>query len=238
MRPVLAISTSLALLACNIPGEGEGEVTSSALSVTDCWRGSFDLGPDFFASVPYRDTQQIRVQRGSDLQEVSDGVAILVNEVSSIRPTRCVLDSDCASGTCSRNGCPEDYDRCCLGPDRRGQALGVGLPNKLLEEVAPGAPLGEAPDVSMALYLQYSCHNTNTVLYAISGSVTFHALFNGDPNESSGAEKYTDAQFDVMLADPRDADAGTLDIPAEKQSPLTGYFRFFFRRGQPGQPFP
>jgi hypothetical protein len=234
----LAPWLSLALVGCNIPGDGEGEVTSSALAVQDCWQGAFDLTPDFFAIVPYRDTQQIRVQRGNDLQEVSDGVAILVNEVSSIRPTKCTLNSDCASGLCTQDGCPEDYDRCCTGTDRRGQALDVGLPTKVLQEIAPSLAGAPPPAVSMALYLQFSCHNSNTVLYGVGGTITFHDLFNGDPNETSGAEKYTDAEFNVQLADPRDAAPGTIDIPAEKISPLTGWFRFFFKRGQPGQPFP
>jgi hypothetical protein len=229
---------SMTLVGCNIPGEGEGEVLSDTLFAQDCWQGAFDLEPDFFATVPYRDTQQIRIQRGSDLQEVSDGVAILVNQVSSIRPTKCTLDSDCASEVCSEEGCPDGYDRCCLGFDRIGQGLEVGLPPKLLQEIAPALGGGEPPPVSVALYLQYSCHNTNTVLYAVSGTVTFHDLFNGDPNETSGAEKFTDAEFNVMVADPRTAAPGTLDIPADKMSALNGWFRFFFKRGQPGQPFP
>lgn len=244
MRPlVLARFCLLAALGCNIPGDGEGEVTSGALMVQDCWSDSFDLKPSFFATVPYRDTQQIRVQRGSDLQEVSDGVAILVNEVSAIRPTKCTLGSDCASGECvvsdDRPGiCPEDFDRCCVGTDIRGQPLTVGLPPKLLNEIAPGVAPVIPPPVSLALYLQFSCHNQNAVLYAVEGSITFTALFDGDPNESSGAEKLTDAVFDVMIADPRDAAPGTLDIPEDRKSPLSGWFRFFFKRGQPGQPFP
>lgn len=215
---------------CTFVGTGEGEVTSSALVARDCWHGAFDLRPDFFAAIPYRDTLQIRVQHGSDIQEVSDGVSVLVNEISGIRPRPCTFGSDCASGVCTEGMCEAE--------DRRGQALEVGLPPQLLDEIAPGIPFGAPPPVSMALYLQYSCHSQNVVLYAVEGSITFNDLFSGDPNESAGSEKLTDAFFDVMIADPRDAVPGTLDIPDDAKSPLTGWFRFHFQRGQPGQPFP
>jgi hypothetical protein len=228
-RAALACSLGV-LTGCTFVGTGEGEVTSAALTAQDCWQGAFDLDPDFFAAVPFRDTLQIRVQHGSDIQEVSDGLAVLVNEVSSIRPRPCTLGSDCASGACTEGMCEAE--------DRRGQALEVGLPPQLLDEIAPGTPFGAPPPVSMALYLQFSCHNQNVVLYAVEGSITFNDLFNGNPNESAGSEKLTDAFFDVMVADPRDAVPGTLDIPAEAKSPLTGWFRFHFQRGQPGQPFP
>ena len=42
-----------------------------------------------------------------------------------------------------------------------------------------------------------------------------------------------------MVGDPRDATQGadgTYTLP--DQSRVTGYFRFFFQRGQPAQPFP
>ena len=201
-------AVSLANGACTLVGEGEGTVTSSRLIVKDCWDGPFDLRPDFFAAPPYRDTIQLRVQRGSDLQEVSDGLAILVNEVPSIRESQL------------------------------GTALPVGLPPLLVNEIAPGAQQGAPPLVSMALYLQFSCHNQNSVLYAVGGTITFEKLFSGDPNESVGEEKITKATLDVVLADPGDADPGTLDFPPGTTSQLIGDFEFLFQRGQPGQPFP
>ena len=207
---VLALSLTVAT-GCTFVGQGEGEVKSEHLSVPGCWDGPFDLNPDFFAAVPYRDTMQIRVQRSSDLQEVSDGLSVLVNDVPEIRSS--------ALGT----------------------EVQVGLAPKLLAEIAPGKPQGPAPQVNLALYLQFSCHNQNIVLYAVSGTITFYELFSGDPNESVGAEKLTDAMFDVTIADPRDAvpDTGIpLEIPEDRTSPLTGFFRFHFQRGQPGQPFP
>ena len=91
----------------------------------------------------------------------------------------------------------------------------------------------------VALYLLQSCHNQNTVLYGVSGTVTFEELFSGDPNEDTGTDKLTEARFDVEVGDPREAprtgeDAGV--IP--RLSRVEGNFRFFFERGQPAQPFP
>ena len=185
-------------------GQGEGWVKSDLLYAADCWDGAFDLGPDFFAAVPFRDTVQFRVQRGSDLAEVSDGVSLLVNDVTPIREAQL------------------------------GQRIPVGLPPRIYS----AAPTEKPPPVSLALFLQFSCHNQNTVLYATSGSIVFDELFNGDPNETSAAEKLTVARFDVEVADPRDADPASGDFPPGAVSRLRGYFRFFFERGQPGQPFP
>jgi len=224
---ILALSVAT---GCTFVGQGEGQVHSDRLVIESCWSGAFDLNPDFFAAIPYRDTLQIRAQRGSDLQEVSDGVAVLVNDVASIRNSYL------------------------------GQPLEVGLAPKLRDELAPKLCDPSAPDddlkaklcqpkdpegpstpppISLALYLQFSCHNQNVVLYAITGEITFQELFSGDPNESVGSEKLTDASFDVLVADPRDADpAGTLHIPPERISRMEGDFRFHFQRGKPGQPFP
>ena len=209
MLPIAALCCAAALCTgCTFVGQGEGEVESTGLSVPECWDGPFQLGPDFFASVPFRETQQLRVQRDSDIQEVSDGLAILVNDTTMIRDE--LLGSD----------------------------IEVGLPPQLLDEISPGAGTGVAPTVSMALYLQFSCHNQNVVLYAVEGTIRFDSLFSGDPNETSGAEKFTDATFDVMMADPRELDPETKLVPSESKSPLSGWFQFHFQRGQPGQPFP
>lgn len=212
---VLALGTGLAVFApgCSL-GEGVGQVYSDNLFAVNCWNDRYEMDPDFFAAEPFRDTMQIRVQHGSDLKEVSDGFVILVNDVTAIRD------------------------------GFLGQPIPVSLPPGV---APPGVPVGEQcggaacpdPTVHVALYLLQSCHNQNTVLYGLSGSVTFTDLFSGDENERTGADKLTDATFDVMVGDPRDApltgdDAGI--VP--NQSRLRGSFRFFFERGQPAQPFP
>jgi hypothetical protein len=205
-----AVGLALVLLAsgCAVLGQGEGEVRSDALYAKACWSGPFDLNPDFFAAIPFRDTLQIRVQRGDDRQEVSDSLLVLVDEVTAIRSVDL------------------------------GEPILVGLPQQLVDEIAPGVATGLAPRVGMSLALQSSCHNQNVVLYALRGTITFGALFSGDPNEEVGSEKLTDARFEVEMADPRDASPGTLDVEASKISRVTGSFSFHFQRGQPGQPFP
>jgi hypothetical protein len=75
----------LGLSACGT-GEGGGHVRSERLYLKDCWNGAFDLGPDFFASTPMSEGSQIiRVQRGDQLQEVSDGLMVLVNDTPKVR---------------------------------------------------------------------------------------------------------------------------------------------------------
>lgn len=217
---VVAITIAGSLsMGCSL-GQGEGKVSSDKLIATDCWNDQYDLQPDFFAAIPYRDTQVIRVQRGSDLEEVSDGLDVLVDQTSTIR--QAIAD---ASG-------------------KTPKSFPVSLPAGVH---APGTPIvpptmvnGELPVVHMALYLQRSCHNQNTILYSISGSITFNSLFSGNPNEKDAAQKFTDATFDIQVGDPRDAPTGEQvdKIPQELQSHVTGYFRFYFERGQPAQPFP
>ena len=209
-RGALASTVLAGLLStgCTFVGLGEGEVYSDRLVVDACWSESFDLQPDFFAAVPFRDVMQLRVQRGSDLQEFSDGVALLVNDVSAIRN------------------------------EQLGTPLRIGIAPELLDEIAPGGPAALVPPVSLALYLQFSCHNQNVVLYGVDGTITFNHLFSGDPNESVGADKLTEANFEVRIADPRHMDRETREVPEDKLSTLKGYFRFHFQRGKPGQPFP
>jgi hypothetical protein len=197
-------------LGCSL-GQGEGAVKSERLIAKECWDQEFDLGPNFFAAVPSGSALQVRVQRGNDLEEVSDGLMVLVDDVEAIR----------------------------AGLLR--QALPVSLPSGA---IPPGTTLatpvqGEHP-VHIGVYLGASCHNQNVILYGLGGTITFNALFSGDPNEKEASEKFTDARFDVMVGDPRDAPTGgkATDVPAEKQSHVTGFFRFYFERGQPGQPFP
>jgi hypothetical protein len=83
-RWLLLPAFALAMQACSL-GEGEGEVSSDWLTVSNCWSGPFQLNPDFFAAVPYRRTLNIRVQRGGDTEEVSDGIVVLVDDIDRVR---------------------------------------------------------------------------------------------------------------------------------------------------------
>jgi hypothetical protein len=200
----------LALLLCAggcAVGEGDGSVSSERLVVQDCWTGPFDLHPDFFAAnSDLGKTLLIRVQRGDNLEEQSDGLKVLVNDLQNVR-------------------------------ERLEEPLEVGLPPGVSP---PGVPIvfnPNPPKVSLALYLHNTCHAQTGTLYALSGQITFHALFSGDRNEENAEERLTDAEFSAVFADPRRMGSDP-QANAELQSQVNGHFRFYFQRGQPAQPFP
>ena len=76
---------ALAPLGCTV-GEGEGSVSSDDMWVAGCWNGAFDLKPDFFGVNPDQDESlTIRVQRGDNIEDVSDGLIVLVNDLPEVR---------------------------------------------------------------------------------------------------------------------------------------------------------
>lgn len=209
--PIVASASALFAASCSL-GDGTGSVTCDNLVAPDCWKGAYDLQPDFFAASPYRDSIYVRIQKGSDLQGVSDGLLILVDDVK---------DVESHLGEALPVTLP----------------AGVAPPG-----IVPGSLCGSncsESGVHLTFYLLHSCFNENTVFYGISGTITFTHIFNGNPNESDASKKLTEGDFDVMVGDPQSIvrsgpDAGT--IP--DQSELKGHFQFFFQRGQPAQPFP
>ncbi len=199
--------------ACSL-GDGTGDVRSDSLFAESCWEGAYDLRPDFFAAVPFRNALEIRVQRGGDLEDRSDGITVLIDDIADIRA------------------------------NHLNQPVAVALPRGVSP---PGVPVGAlcpadgCPEsgVHATLYLLNSCHNENTVLYGLSGTVTFTELFSGDPNEKDAAKKLTAADFDIMVGDPQlILTSGPDKYSIPHQSHVVGRFRFFFQRGQPAQPFP
>jgi len=118
-----------------------------------------------------------------------------------------------------------------------GQAVEVALP--------PGVtPPGHAPSeqelpfAALTLYLNDSCHEQDVSLQAISGTITFDALFSGDLSDRKKSERLIEAQFDVVVADPRLLPADGSDPDPSLLSEVQGSFRFYFRRGPTAQPFP
>jgi hypothetical protein len=204
----LVLSGLLLLTGGCTVGEGEGWVRSDRLYIDECWDGAFDLGPDFFAANPYRrETLMIRVQRGDNAQEFSDGLSVLVPDLNAVR------------------------DR--LGEDIPvGLPPGIDTP----VGDAPIMDGGTAPPVSLAVYLHNSCHVRSGTVYSIEGSIRFESLFSGDPSEADADDRLTDATFDAVFADPRQLAGEDGDDPRYR-SQVSGAFRFFFQRGQPAQPF-
>ena len=76
---------ALTPLGCTV-GEGEGSVSSDHIWVAGCWNGAFDLKPDFFGANPDPgESLMIRVQRGDNIEEMSDGLLVLVNDLPEVR---------------------------------------------------------------------------------------------------------------------------------------------------------
>jgi hypothetical protein len=254
-----AVTIAASESGCTV-GSGAGSVTGD-LFVTDCWSGKFDLQPDFFGATPSPndDTLTLRIQRGSDYINFSDGVSILVTHVSELRQA---IDAN--------------------GP----QSLSVSLPPAV---VPPGVPVTPDPNpstVQFALYLQQTCRPQEPGLYAMdtvtvdstggsadagaaagsvcsaqtaalaaqcgttavvptgTSTITFQHIFDaslangGDPGSLTADQRLIQATFDVLLADPRDMCPGGLGPPAPCRGHLTGSFQFYFERGKPAQAFP
>ncbi len=68
--------------------------------------------------------------------------------------------------------------------------------------------------------------------------IVFDELFDGDVDDESAAERLTQGHFDVYLADPREVCPGGLGPPPRCRGHLQGTFKFYFKEGRPGQPFP
>jgi hypothetical protein len=223
------------LVAACSQGEGEGRITGT-LEVPNCWSGAFELSPDFFGAVPYRESLQLRIQSGSDNQNFSDGVSILINDIGKIRP---------GSGG---------------GAGRYKEALVVDMPP---EVTPPGVPIEATPEpalVGMTLYLQRSCRTQNVTLHAVQevaipndGSCVANAVMGGDPtqgcdptkespaglgngrsviaftsvangklDEETAAERLTSGCFDVYLADPRDSPQSAVGAPHDAAATSKG----------------
>jgi len=90
----------------------------------------------------------------------------------------------------------------------------------------------------LASYFHNTCREQISTLHAVRGVIVFEHLFNGDRNEPNAEQRLSSAVFDVVVADPRRQPPGGGPIHEDSLSRLTGWFQFYFERGQPGQPFP
>lgn len=254
----LAPLALLALAGCSV-GQGTGDVRSNNLFAHDCWGtlldagiaqgGPYDMQPNYFAADPYLSTLTITVQSGSDISEYSDGLGVLIDDVDTIRAAIAaqadggVADSGAADGGVADSGAADGGGYVCA-PSPGPTSFQVAIPAGVSPSGAPAQPppclIANPAIVHMSLYLNRTCPSQNIVLYGVSGFVTFTALFDGNLDETSADKKLTEATFDAQFADLNDAPFGEYagDVPAGLQSRVTGSFRFYFERGQPGQPFP
>lgn len=69
-------------------------------------------------------------------------------------------------------------------------------------------------------------------------SILFRHLADANPDEANAADRLTDADFDLYLADPREICPGGLGPPPPCRGHVSGTFKFYFDRGRPAQAFP
>ncbi len=82
-RSIVAVSLAVLGGACSV-GHGEGEI-SGTVSIPGCRTGAYELGPTVFFGEAVQQLLQIRVQRGSDLEVRSDGLAVLVADATTLK---------------------------------------------------------------------------------------------------------------------------------------------------------
>jgi hypothetical protein len=197
----------LAPLGCTV-GEGEGSVKSDHLYVTGCWNGAFDLQPDFFGANPDPgESLIIRVQRGDNVEDVSDGLIVAVNDLPEVRMH---LNEKLPVGMprgATPSGVPIVYN-----PDPPKVSLSLYLHNTCHQKNGTIYSI----DGSITFSSLFSGDLNEGSSENRLTDATFSASF-ADPRE---------------LADVTDPDERM-----KLTSLVTGHFRFFFQRGQPSQPF-
>ena len=120
------------------------------------------------------------------------------------------------------------------------QNLGVPLPVAL--ERPPGsAPNVRPPLIQATLSLRATCgarklapgDDPAVVLHAVRGTVTFSYILHGDVQSRDTNSKRIEGVFDLDVEDPRGW--GTAGVSTGH---ISGFFKFFYQRGGPAQPFP
>jgi hypothetical protein len=222
VAPITRFASLVAFLAIGVAtfascslGEGSGSV-SGTLDVPNCWSGPFDLQPSFFAAVPYQDTLELRLQNGPDYEAFSDGVEILIDDLSTIRG-----DS--------------------THPGLYGDALTVSLP---VGVAVPGVPISANADpstVHLTLYLGKTCQTQDVALYALE-SVSLNKDGNCDPRSDAGEPDVVCPGSSLGLADagaPSDGSAGvSLDggVSTQTSAPPVGHSTITFTSLFDGNP--
>lgn len=83
----LALALLVTLFAACSAGEGEGEVSGTLTAVSCELEGEYALNPSFFGASATLDLLDIRVQRGSSLPDMTDGLTVIVHDVPEVQAT-------------------------------------------------------------------------------------------------------------------------------------------------------
>ena len=202
------------VLACSV-GQGEGFVSSLGdLYVDNCWKGPYDLQPNFFGANPYEDTLTIRVQRGEQDISVSDGFTMLVYDVPTVRAS--------------------------LGmPLPIGLPVGVSPLGFPLPEI----PRPPAATLTLYFNASCRTQNANlsAVAGTVTFEKLFSGDLNEENSDDRLTRgSFTATVVDPRHATPTVDDEGnaTYTYPEDMKSEVQGAFNFVFHRGTPAQPFP
>ena len=212
-RLLLAAALGCSVGGCSV-GEGEGFVHSDVLFVNDCYRGQFNLQPDFFGANPYDDTLTIRIQRGQQEIQVSDGLTLLVNHLS--------------------------YARQHLGEEL---SVGLPVGVSPLGYPLPPTPMPPDASMSLYLNSSCRSQNSVLTAYFGNVIFTkiFSGNLNEENAVNRVTQGTFDVWVvDTHDAMPSGASDGgpAYEFPEERSSRVTGGFNFVFHRGTPAQPFP
>lgn len=230
LLPVLATVAS-----CSVGG-GQGSVTGT-LNVANCWSGKFDLQPDFFGATPFSDQLTFRIQRGSDFENFSDGISILVSDGTAVRAKLGQPLSVNLPPEVSPPGVPVKATK-----DPAIVQLALNLQHTCRPETPALYAVAEATtnadgscdDATVKAALV--CDGAPPAVHP--STITFQHLFNGNPEEPDADKRLSEATFDVYLADPREICPGGLGPPPPCRGHIQGSFQFYFQRGRPAQAFP
>ncbi len=249
--------------ACSL-GEGKGSL-SGQLSIPGCWAGDFDLKPDFFAAVPYSPKLIVRIQSGGDYQDFSDGLSILVDDVTRVQlnqamkvslspavtppgvPVLPVADPSLVHAalylqrTCRvQNVALYAVDAVTLAADGSCKDDRTTSDGGSATSGAACGALGlsdAGPDGSSPLDAGPA---PSPLPARPTGSswIRFASISNADPDEPDASKRLNDGDFELYLADPREICPGGVGPPPPCRGHLKGNFKFYFQRGKPAQPFP
>jgi hypothetical protein len=210
-------------------GAGTGEVSGTA-ELSGCFpEGAYVLAPNAFFAQATEQLLTLRVQRGSQIENASDGVAVSVRDSTEIAenwlgreiPLRVVpratswydagSEADAATADAGAGVTASDAAVDAASSDAEGAA--------------------DAPIVDVTAYFNETCPPGRTkspmVLQAVSGTIRFDAIY--APEKSRGKVRILGTITGARFARNGDADS---------YAQLDGSFDFLYVRGRPAQRFP